>query len=578
MFANAHPGSRWILNADDPAVLGLAVGVPGERFLFSTSGRVEKGACLGSDDVMTCRLPGREEMWLEAGTLQLLGGHNVANALAAGLACALAGLASFAALEHRLQPIGERDDVLWVNDSKATNVTAARLALRSFERPVVLILGGRHKGEPYTRLGDPPSRLRAVIAFGEATPLIVSDLQGIVEVLRVEHSLEDAVRTADTLARSGDAVLLAPACSSFPSIAGRGLSLVTASLVVFGLLSVYSASSHVALRKGLEDSHYLFQQMSRAGIGLLALGVASIVDYRVYRRLAWPILGFTVLLLASLILPGTESIAPRVNGARRWLDLGLSVQPSELAKISVVLWTAAIAVKKQDRLLDFRHGLLPCLLIVGFVCLLVLLQPHFSAAVMIAAAAATVLFTAGARVRHFAALAAAALPVVWLQIAGSGYRLARVTAFLHPDSTAAEGGYQLNQSLIAVGSGGMLGVGFGRSSLKMSYLPEPQNDFIFSIIAEEWGFVGAAAIIILFLVWALLGLRISRSASDPYGRLVAVGITTLVALGAFAHIGVALGLLPTTGVNLPFISAGGTNLILMLGATGILLNVSKGRA
>ncbi len=240
LFANAHPGSRWILNADDPAVLGLAVGVPGERFLFSTFGRVEKGACLGSDDLMTCRLPGREETWLEAGTLQLLGGHNVANALAAGLACALAGveaesirqgLASFAALEHRLQPIGERDDVLWVNDSKATNVTAARLALRSFERPVVLILGGRHKGEPYTRLGDPPSRLRAVIAFGEATPLIVSDLQGIVEVLRVEHSLEDAVRTADTLARSGDAVLLAPACSSFDMFddyAHRGRAFVEA--------------------------------------------------------------------------------------------------------------------------------------------------------------------------------------------------------------------------------------------------------------------------------------------------------------------------------------------------------------
>jgi cell division protein FtsW len=323
-------------------------------------------------------------------------------------------------------------------------------------------------------------------------------------------------------------------------VAGRALLAVTLSLVAFGLLSVYSASSYIAQVQGLEDSHYLFQQVSRAGVGLVILAVASVVNYRLYQRLAWPLLGLTVLLLVPLLVPGTEAIAPRINGARRWLDIGVTIQPSELAKISVVLWTAAVAVKKQDRLQSFRLGLLPFLLVVGLVCLLVLLEPHFSATVMIAAVAATVLFTAGAR---FA---------------------------------AAAGGYQLKQSLMAVGSGGLFGVGFGRSSLKMSYLPEPQNDFIFSIIAEEWGFLGAAAVILLFLAWALLGLRIARAAPDLYGRLVAVGITALVAFAAFGHIGVALGLLPTTGINLPFISAGGTNLILMLGMTGILLNVSKG--
>lgn len=364
--------------------------------------------------------------------------------------------------------------------------------------------------------------------------------------------------------------------SSRPSVTGRALLAVTLSLVAFGLLSVYSASSYVAQVQGLEDSHYLFQQVSRAGVGLVILAVASVVNYRLYQGLAWPLLGLTVLLLILLLLPGTEAIAPRINGARRWLDIGVTVQPSELAKISVVLWTAAVAVKKQDRLQSFRYGLLPFLLVVGLVCLLVLLEPHFSATVMIAAVAATVLFTAGARFGHFAMLGAAALPVLWVQVMGSGYRMARVTAFMNPDSTAAAGGYQLKQSLMAVGSGGLFGVGFGRSSLKMSYLPEPQNDFIFSIIAEEWGFVGAAAVILLFLAWALLGLRIARAAPDLYGRLVAVGITALVAFAAFGHIGVALGLLPTTGINLPFISAGGTNLILMLGMTGILLNVSKG--
>ncbi|MCK5484147.1 MAG: cell division protein FtsW [Gemmatimonadetes bacterium] len=364
--------------------------------------------------------------------------------------------------------------------------------------------------------------------------------------------------------------------SSRPSVTGRALLAVTLSLVAFGLISVYSASSYVAQVQGLEDSHYLFQQVNRAGVGLVILAVASVLNYRLYQGLAWPLLGLTILLLLALVLPGTEAIAPRINGARRWLDVGLTVQPSELAKISVVLWTAAIAVKKQDRLHSFRYGLLPFLLVLGLVCLLVLLEPHFSAAVMIAAVAATILFTAGARFGHFVMLGAATLPVLWMQVMGSGYRMARVTAFMNPDSTAATGGYQLKQSLMAVGSGGMFGVGFGRSSLKMSYLPEPQNDFIFSIIAEEWGFVGAAAVILLFLAWALLGLRISRAAPDLYGRLVAVGITALVAFAAFGHIGVALGLLPTTGINLPFISAGGTNLILMLGMTGILLNVSKG--
>lgn len=358
------------------------------------------------------------------------------------------------------------------------------------------------------------------------------------------------------------------------SVAGRVLLVVTASLVVFGLLSVYSASSHVALRKGLADSHYLFQQLSRAAVGLLALAVASIVNVRVYRRLAWPLLGLTVVLLLPLVLPGTESIAPRVNGARRWLDLGVTVQPSELAKISVVLWTAAIAVKKGEGLRDFRHGLLPCLLVVGLVCLLVLLQPHFSAAVTIAAVAATVLFTAGARLGHFALLAVAAVPLAWTQVVSSGYRLARVSAFLNPDPAVSEGSYQLSQSLMAVGSGGLLGVGFGRSSLKMSYLPEPQNDFIFSVIAEEWGFIGAAILIALFVAWALLGLRIARGAPDLFGRLLAIGVTASVSLAAFAHIAIALGLLPTTGVNLPFISAGGTSLVITLAATGILLNVS----
>lgn len=366
--------------------------------------------------------------------------------------------------------------------------------------------------------------------------------------------------------------------SSGASVPGRSLFALTIVFVLFGLLSVYSAGSYVAHTRGLQDSHFLFGQASRAAVGLLAMVVASLIDYRVYQKLAWPILAVAVALLVPLVLPGTEAIAPEWNGARRWLQVGVTVQPSELAKLAVVIWVAAIAVKKQECLHDFREGVLPIMLVVGLVCGLVLLEPHFSAALWIGVLAVVILFVAGARLRHFALGVLALIPLASIVALASAYRRARITAFLQtfidPSSVAATSGYQLQQSMIAIGSGGLTGVGFGRSSLKMEFLPEPQNDFIFSIIAEEWGFIGAALLIILFVAWTLLGLRIARGAPDVYGRLLATGITALVALSAFAHMGVALGLLPTTGVNLPFISAGGTNLILMLAATGILLNVS----
>lgn len=361
------------------------------------------------------------------------------------------------------------------------------------------------------------------------------------------------------------------------SVAGRAVLALTMILVGFGLLAVYSASSYVAQAQGLPDTHYLLQQLSRVGVGIALLIVAGHVDYHVYQRIAWPLVGLTVVLLTILLLPGTDAFAPRLNGARRWLRVGLTFQPSELAKLAVVVWTATLAVRKQDRLHSFRSGLLPILLVDGLISLLILAEPHFSAAVMVAAVTGIILFCAGARVGHFAFLGILGLPVVWNQLMNASYRSSRVFAFLNPDLAAAEAGYQLRQSLIAVGSGGLFGVGYGQSLQKLGYLPEPQNDFIFSIIAEEWGLAGSVALVALLLAWVLLGLRIASAAPDLFGRLLATGIAALVFIAAFAHIGVALGVFPTTGVNLPFISAGGTNLVLTLGATGVLLNVSKRR-
>ena len=357
--------------------------------------------------------------------------------------------------------------------------------------------------------------------------------------------------------------------------AGRLLAGTTVALLGLGLLSVYSASSFLAESRGLPSEHYLTDQLAHVGVGVLALFVGRLVDYRMWRRLAWPVMAATVAALVVLVLPWTTEVAPRLNGARRWLHVGVAFQPSEVAKFAVVAWTAALAVKKQDRLHSFRYGMLPFLLVVGLVCALVLAEPHLSAAMILAVLAGIVLFTAGARLGHFLLLGGVSLPLLWDQVVNTGYRMSRVAAFLEPASNQA--GYQLRQSLIAVGSGGLFGVGYGESRQKLYYLPEPQNDFIFPIIAEEWGFVGSALILVLFLGWTLLGLRIAASAPDLFGRLLGVGLTAVVAVGAFAHVGVTLGLLPTTGVNLPFVSAGGTHLVLAMGCTGVLLNIASQR-
>lgn len=362
-----------------------------------------------------------------------------------------------------------------------------------------------------------------------------------------------------------------------PSWVRQGLLGVTLALLLFGLLSVYSASSFIAQSEGLPDSHYLLQQATRAGLGLIVLVAASYIDYRIYRRLAWPLVAASAVLLILLLVPWTRSIAPVINGARRWLDLGVTFQPSEVAKLAVIVWTAALAVKKQDRLHSLRYGLLPFLLIDGLLVLLILAEPHFSAAMITAMLAFVVLFAAGARVSHFAFLGVLGAPLLWDQVVHTGYRMNRVLAFLNPGLRSDDIGYQLQQSLIAVGSGGLFGVGFGASRQKLFYLPEPQNDFIYPIIAEEWGLIGALVVLGLYLAWTLLALRIASSAPDLFGQLLGVGLTAIVAVGAFAHIGVTLGLLPTTGVNLPFISAGGTGLVLALGCTGVLLNIAARR-
>jgi cell division protein FtsW len=355
----------------------------------------------------------------------------------------------------------------------------------------------------------------------------------------------------------------------------RALVALTTATLAFGVIQLYSASAFLARADGLPGHHYAVRQLGGAVAGTLLALLVSRIDYRRWRMLAWPMLWTVLVLLVVVILPFTESIAPRINGARRWLHLGISFQPSEFAKLAVIAWTAMMAVKKQDRLRSLSKGLLPFLVVWCAVLGLVFLQPNVSAALLIALLGALVVFAGGARIGHFILLGLLAVPVLWSQISGAGYRMRRIVAFLDPQADTEGVSYQIHQSLIAVGSGGLGGVGFGGSRQKYGFLPEPHNDFIFSMIAEEWGLLGVVFCVALFAGFVMVGYRIAMRAPDRFGYLLAIGMTNLIGVSAFLHMGVALALLPTTGVAMPFVSYGRSALLTAFVAVGVLLSVSR---
>lgn len=359
------------------------------------------------------------------------------------------------------------------------------------------------------------------------------------------------------------------------------LILLTLVMLSFGLISVYSASAMMADSMGLPDHHFALRQAVGAAIGLGGLVFVARLDYRRLRQLAWPMLFAVLFALIVVILPGTQAIAPEINGARRWLYVGpVLLQPSEFAKLVLVIWTAALAVKKQDRLSSLSRGLLPFLIIWGVVDLLIFLQPSLSSAMLVLLLSALVVFAAGARIGHFILLAVVGLPLLWGQIESAAYRARRLVAFVDPGQDPAGISYQIHQSLIALGSGGLLGKGLGRGEQKFGFLPEPHNDFIFAMIGEEWGFLGVTALVALFGFFALVGYRVARQAPDLFGFLLALGATNLIVVQALLHMAVNVALVPTTGVTLPFFSYGRSSLIVCLAAVGVLVSVARasGRA
>lgn len=350
-----------------------------------------------------------------------------------------------------------------------------------------------------------------------------------------------------------------------------GLTLLLLSL---GLVTLYSASSVYAIRQDLPDTYYVLRQAAGAGVGLALLVACALVPYRYWRFVAWPLMGATVVLLLLCVLPWTHSVAPEIKGARRWLNLGVNFQPSEIAKVAIIVWTAAVAVKKVPHFVSLRRGLLPFFVVWAIVVGLVMAEPDLSTSMVITLLGVLVVFSAGARLAHFIFLGVLVSPLIYLQLL-VGFRVERLNAFFDPLSDPSDGGYQVMQSLVAFGSGGINGVGIGEGRQKYGFLPESHNDFIFAMIGEEWGLIGVLVLISLYAAIVLVGFRIASRAPDLFGELLAIGFTSLIAVQAVLHMAVGLALAPATGLALPLVSYGRSNLVITLVSLGILISIAR---
>jgi cell division protein FtsW len=344
-------------------------------------------------------------------------------------------------------------------------------------------------------------------------------------------------------------------------------------LTCFGLVMVYSSSSVMAAAKYQDGFHFLKRQglFSLAGFALLA-GFMRF-DYHRWRKLAVPGLLCSAVALILVLVPG---IGAQVNGASRWIQLpGFNFQPAEAVKVAMVIYVANSLAKKQDKVKSFKLGILPYMIVLALLLGLLLLQPDLGSAMTLAIVAGLMLLAAGTRISHLFYIGLLSLPFLYYAVWHVAYRRRRIMAFLDPWQDPTDTGFQIIQSLIAFGTGGLFGNGLGEGKQKLYYLPEAHTDFIFSVVGEELGFAGVLVITSMFLMLVLRGFRTALQAPDDFGRHLAFGITTLLGLEAFINIAVVMGLLPTKGLALPFVSYGGTSLLVTMAAVGILLNVSS---
>lgn len=351
----------------------------------------------------------------------------------------------------------------------------------------------------------------------------------------------------------------------------RPLAVATLFLLGLGLVMVFSASANMSEERF--GSAYLFvrKQILWDALGVVALLLTTRLDYHRWQKASFVLIVISFLLLAAVLVVG-----PIVKGARRWIPLGfMNIQPSELAKLAVIAWLADFLDRHRSQMKDLRKGFLPPVIMLGLVCGLILKEPDLGTPILLAATGLILLYLGGAQPAHMAGMIALCLPPLYYELFHVGYRYRRMVAFLNPWADASGAGYQLTQSLLAFGSGGFLGKGLGASQLKLLYLPDPHTDFIFPVIGEELGFVGAIAVILIFVLWGWRGWRIAQRAPDLFGQLLASGITCWVLIQAAINMGVSCGLLPTKGLPLPFVSFGGSSLIITMAAAGILLNISS---
>ncbi len=349
--------------------------------------------------------------------------------------------------------------------------------------------------------------------------------------------------------------------------------IVVLMLLAYGLIMVFSASSASAHYLYNDAFYFIKRQFLWALVGLAAMFVTSRINYKLYYRFAIPILIATAVLLILVKIPGIGQVR---NGARRWLGVGqLTFQPSEIAKYALIIFLAKSLPHNQDLLKKFWTGFVPYLLVIGVVAGLVLIEPHMSGAMIIGIIGVMMLFLAGAKIWHFVVLALPAAGAVAAMIAISPYRMQRFLTFLDPFSDILGDSWQVVQSLYAIGSGGLFGLGLGQSRQKFLYLPEPQNDFIFSIICEELGFFGALLVVVLFVILIWKGVKIAIHAPDSFSGMLVGGITALIGIQVLMNIAVVTSSMPATGIPLPFFSYGGTSLLFILCGMGIILNVSR---
>ncbi len=346
---------------------------------------------------------------------------------------------------------------------------------------------------------------------------------------------------------------------------------LTLTLVAFGLVILFSASYATSYYEKGRSTYYIFRQAGFAALGILLMLLVSRINYQFFRAVAFPLLALSVVLLILVLFVGVKR-----NGALRWIDLGFTeFEPSEIAKLAVILSFAAMISTYKDKMRTFRYGLLPFLAILAVISLLMSRQPHYSGAIIITGLGAVMLFMGGIHwgwfVFGFGALGAAG----YVAVTRMEYIMDRVAVWKDPWLDALDTGWQTIQSLYALGTGGLLGLGLGNSRQKFFYLPEESNDYIFSIACEELGFVGGLVILLLFALLIIRGFWLALHAKDRFGSLIAAGISTLLALQVFLNIAVCTNLIPVTGISLPFFSYGGTALILQLTEMGIILSVSR---